>query len=289
MGIIYEIRNLVNDKPYVGRTTNNFKVRYLWNHKPKLEKGNHYNKHLQRAWNKYGEENFEFNIIVEINDSYIVKAEQYWIDKLQAYKNGYNQEKYANELKKPNMTKENNPMWSGGKDEFKCENCEEVYLDYNHKLRNQRFCSVKCRSEAISGEDHKQFKDKIVEECNFCGDEYKRHKCRSTRKYCSQSCASKDRVSGSGNPSWKGGKVELECESCGSKFKVKPYREDSAKYCSKRCNSSNASISKEEAKQIKKLLKETDFTYKEIANKTKTSIAIVGQIKRNETWVEVKL
>jgi group I intron endonuclease len=59
---VYEIRNLVNDKRYIGQSSQNDKQR-LWEHKTYLKKGNHQNRHLQRAWNKYTEENFVMNVL----------------------------------------------------------------------------------------------------------------------------------------------------------------------------------------------------------------------------------
>ncbi len=61
---IYAIQNMINGKTYVGKTQTNFGDR--WDcHRSQLRGGYHDNPHLQRAWNKYGEENFRF-IIVEV-------------------------------------------------------------------------------------------------------------------------------------------------------------------------------------------------------------------------------
>jgi group I intron endonuclease len=61
---VYEIRNIVNDKRYVGQSSQKDQQR-LWEHKTYLKKGTHQNRHLQRAWNKYGEENFLISILDE--------------------------------------------------------------------------------------------------------------------------------------------------------------------------------------------------------------------------------
>lgn len=61
---VYEIRNVVNNKRYIGQSSQKDKQR-LWEHKTHLKKGNHQNRHLQRAWNKYGEDNFEISILEE--------------------------------------------------------------------------------------------------------------------------------------------------------------------------------------------------------------------------------
>lgn len=65
---IYGIRNKMNDMVYVGKTINNFGDR--WDcHKAQLRGGYHSNHGLQEDWNKYGEDNFEFQILHECNNS----------------------------------------------------------------------------------------------------------------------------------------------------------------------------------------------------------------------------
>ena len=60
---IYMIQNKVNGKIYIGQSVN---IEDRWGeHKYELNKGYHHNKHLQRSWNKDGQENFEFTIICE--------------------------------------------------------------------------------------------------------------------------------------------------------------------------------------------------------------------------------
>lgn len=56
---IYKITNTVNGKFYVGQTMNGFDTR--WN---PLKNNTHHNKHLQAAYNKYGEEAFTFEVIL---------------------------------------------------------------------------------------------------------------------------------------------------------------------------------------------------------------------------------
>ena len=63
---IYGILNKINDHIYIGKTGMNFGDR--WDSHRALLRGNkHFNQYLQRAWNKYGEENFDFIIIEECN------------------------------------------------------------------------------------------------------------------------------------------------------------------------------------------------------------------------------
>ena len=64
---IYRITNIINGKTYVGKTGVSFGDR--WDcHKAKLKSNSHDNKHLQRAWNKYGCDNFEFSILEIVSE-----------------------------------------------------------------------------------------------------------------------------------------------------------------------------------------------------------------------------
>lgn len=76
--IIYKIVNLVNDKFYVGSTTNK-KVRFR-EHRKQLRGNRHHCKHLQAAWNKYGEEKFLFVVIEEVStNENLASAEDRWL------------------------------------------------------------------------------------------------------------------------------------------------------------------------------------------------------------------
>lgn len=59
---IYQIRNTLNQKVYIGQTTVCF-IKRFWHHKWKLTDGTHDNKHLQAAWDKYGEQAFVFEVV----------------------------------------------------------------------------------------------------------------------------------------------------------------------------------------------------------------------------------
>lgn len=75
---IYSIVCLKNSKIYIGQSKH-IEVRWL-EHKDELKKGTHQNKHLQNAWNKYGENSFVFSVIEECEEDNLTKREQYWID-----------------------------------------------------------------------------------------------------------------------------------------------------------------------------------------------------------------
>ena len=75
---IYKIENLINHKVYIGQSVN-VKERFH-KHRGDLRNGKHNSKHLQNAWNKYGEKNFSFEIIEECAKEKLDEREIYWID-----------------------------------------------------------------------------------------------------------------------------------------------------------------------------------------------------------------
>ena len=101
---IYVITNSIDGKVYIGSTIRNFRKRWR-EHRNLLKDGNHGNVHLQRAWNKYGEENFQFEILEKLEDkkdlSLVSKREEYWISSFGSFKpeSGYNIEIIIGERK----------------------------------------------------------------------------------------------------------------------------------------------------------------------------------------------
>lgn len=91
---IYKITNTVNDKCYIGSAVN-IKSRFT-THKSFLRQSKHPNLHLRSAWNKYGEENFKFEIIELCIKDMLLDREQFWIDLYNSYELGYNKRKDVN-------------------------------------------------------------------------------------------------------------------------------------------------------------------------------------------------
>jgi group I intron endonuclease len=168
---IYKIINIKTGKFYLG-SSNNIKKRWKI-HKSSLRHNRHHSIHLQRAWNKYGENSFKFELVEEITEN-LLEIEQNYLDKLKPYETGYNTSKVAGGgdmisyhpnkkkiIKKRSETilernikmtskerKEKwskpgklNPNWRGGKTLFKCPICGRVIKKHN---KNQLSCA-KCR------------------------------------------------------------------------------------------------------------------------------------------------
>ena len=82
---VYLISNNVNGKCYVGSTVHLDQRRR--EHFSRLANNKHINAHLQNAYNQYGREAFDFEILetIDIDDNIkdkLLKREQFWIDNL---------------------------------------------------------------------------------------------------------------------------------------------------------------------------------------------------------------
>lgn len=93
MAVVYRIANKVNGKLYVGSTSDFARRRSQ--HLFRLRDGKHHSKHLQSAFDLYGEDSFGFEVIEECDDECVVEREQFWIDTLGVTdpKVGYNKAK----------------------------------------------------------------------------------------------------------------------------------------------------------------------------------------------------
>lgn len=74
---IYCIKNTKNNKVYIGKAST---LRTRLNaHKHLLRNNKHVNCYLQSAWNKYGEESFEFSIIQNCEIDLLPEMEALWV------------------------------------------------------------------------------------------------------------------------------------------------------------------------------------------------------------------
>ena len=87
---IYYILNILQNKIYIGSSVN--VIKRMSQHKNSLCKNNHYNKYLQKSWNKYGEGSFDFGILEKAKNQNLIEIEQKYIDHYKSFipKYGYN-------------------------------------------------------------------------------------------------------------------------------------------------------------------------------------------------------
>lgn len=77
MAYIYKILNVVTDDFYFGSSVN-FKKR-KWEHLNMLKKNEHHCKKLQIAWNEYGPDAFEFEVVEEVLDEDALRIEDTYL------------------------------------------------------------------------------------------------------------------------------------------------------------------------------------------------------------------
>ena len=120
---IYQLRNIINNHIYIG-SSKNLKER-IKSHFKSLKYNKHDNKHLQNAYNKYGKDNFVFEIIeyCEIEERF--KIEQYWLD---IY--------FGNKCYNLNPKAVNPPDMTGTKRTFTKEHCKNISISQRKRFQN---------------------------------------------------------------------------------------------------------------------------------------------------------
>lgn len=75
---IYSIENIINHKKYIGQSVD---IKHRWYcHRSDLKNKKHDNDYLQKSWDKYGEENFQFKILEQCPRDMLNEKERYYID-----------------------------------------------------------------------------------------------------------------------------------------------------------------------------------------------------------------
>jgi group I intron endonuclease len=183
-GVIYQIKNKKNGKVYIGSTTD--WERRKSRHIKDLKNGNHHNITVQRAWEKYGEEAFNFEILEKVdnpkqreqeildnqkpfwdNGGYNISSSASGGDLITNHPNREEIEKRRNEATRKrfaNMTekerkekygheKENNGNWKGGKTYCDCGNKKNLEAEkceecYDKSGKNNPFYGKSHTEEA---------------------------------------------------------------------------------------------------------------------------------------------
>lgn len=134
---IYKITNKLNNHSYIGLSTK-VEERWKYHQSPYNQQRESY-KSLYKAFEKYGIENFTFEILEECSIQELGEKEKYYIAKYDTYKNGYN-------------------MTTGGED-----NVGSAHP--NHKLTNEDVINIRIRYNNLERrkEVYELYKDRIGE------------------------------------------------------------------------------------------------------------------------------
>jgi group I intron endonuclease len=157
---IYKFINIINNKVYVGSAFNlkNRRRQHLFS----LRHNKHCNEHLQSAWNKYGEENFIFEVIEYVDDkTMLLNVEEFYILLYDANNRefGYNKreisdsnkgmkhtdeakQKMSDAHKKENLSEQSRKnMSDGGKGKIISDDCKRKISEGNSgKHRSKEDC-----------------------------------------------------------------------------------------------------------------------------------------------------
>jgi len=112
---IYKILNKIDGKFYIGSTCSI--DRRFKEHKRDLNNGKHHSIYLQRAWDKYGEDAFVFEVIHECFKEEVRDKEQYFLDHYRSYnyRIGYNMNRKVDSREGRSMSLESRMRMSNSK------------------------------------------------------------------------------------------------------------------------------------------------------------------------------
>jgi len=194
---VYIILNEVSNKFYIG-SSNDLKKRKIF-HFTQLRNNNHFNHHLQNAWNKYGEFNFKFYLLEECAENILEKREEFYIKKFKSSdrKIGYNKtdkcttspmKGLKGELnplfgkKRPKEVME--PMWAASRGDKHCNAKTVIQLDLDGNKIKEFGCisdaaryimndALASNKNKCSSRDLKTYRSNISKCC--ISDKYKKY------------------------------------------------------------------------------------------------------------------
>ena len=140
---IYKITNKLNGHSYIGQSIH---IEHRWlEHKSKYNWERESKKPLYLAFQKYGLENFDFEVLEECENKDLSSKEKYWIEYYNTYQNGYNQtcggeDNYGENHPGHKLTEQDviNIRIRYNNHERK----KDVFLDYNNRIGETGFSKI---------------------------------------------------------------------------------------------------------------------------------------------------
>lgn len=170
---IYVIRNMVNNKLYVGKSKNIYH-RIMGHISALNSKSLNENQLLVRAWHKYTRENFEYFVVeyCELDDKLLSNRELYWMTIFKSLNRnfGYNLRSdsdtqcVVHEDTRKLISKNMKEKWATGAMKDHGKKLAKNWKDNNIRKKEQSelFCKTKTKYKYIIMKD-----DIILEECNY--------------------------------------------------------------------------------------------------------------------------
>ena len=140
---IYKITNNLNGHAYIGQSIH---IEHRWQeHKTQYNWERESNKPLYLAFQKYGIENFTFEVLEECESNELSIKEKEWIEHYDTYKNGYNQtcggeDNYGENHPRHKLSEQDviNIRIRYNNHERK----KDVFLDYNNRIGESGFSKI---------------------------------------------------------------------------------------------------------------------------------------------------
>jgi len=246
---VYEIRNTVNNKVYVGSSVN--LARRLYAHRRHLENNSHASAHLQAAWDKYGGDAFRFTRLLECSKDDVLFYEQLIMDGYKANQRefGYNKRVVS-------------------------ESCAGMRLSDQHK--------AKIAASVPRGSDHQYFGKRLSDKAYLKAAEQKRGKPMPDSQRAKISLALK------GKPKHAGFGKLLSAARTGVKFSAEARKNMGAKKGvaqSASAKESKGKINFSIAAEIRRLHMSGVGPHTKLAEMFGLSRGRVSTILRGEAWV----
>lgn len=181
---VYKITCIANHKVYIGSTTE-IRKRWTW-HRGDLWRGVHHNRHLQFAWNKYGEENFTFEVLEMVMFvEHLHDREQYWLDYYQAYDSdkGFNHGKVARApwLGRSHSEETRKKLSERAKAQGGIEYARQFADAWHGSDEGRNWHSEHGKQTWLN-------RQPITRQCQQCGESFETKLTTDRAKYCSSNC-----------------------------------------------------------------------------------------------------
>lgn len=283
---IYFIKNKINNKLYIG-SAQDFNERWA-RHKTTLNTKTHHNKHLENAWDKYSEDNFEFIVVLYCDIDNLLYYEQLFLDKyfdncFNCYNicptagsclGRYHTDETKQKMKKPRIKR---VCLCGCGEEFEVLPSKPKRYVFGHNMRGK---------PQKPNKGNTIYPKEIIKKCEGCKKDFisKKIKGKNYFKYCSRSCQAQHN-----SRSWAKEEIEL------LKIDKNPPNRTAASINAKKVllrkekilpPTNTIKLNTKLAKEIRQEYKIGEISQSELATKYGITRSGIQQVLRNKTWKE---